>query len=204
MGPGNRTIGCESHVSDDDGQEDGRARAASGTPVAVGLGSNLGARAAHLARGARALARLLDDVRCSGVYETEPVGMPGGSGPFLNLCCVGRSELPPEALLERLLAAEAGAGRGRDEDDDGPRPRTLDLDLLLYGREVVDRPGLRVPHPRMRRRAFVLVPLAEVAGSWRDPETGRTISELADDVDASGVAPYRGELPSDLEELIGA
>lgn len=194
----------ERDVNDEEARRDGRSGAAKGTPVAVGLGSNLGDRAAHLARGARALERLLDDVRCSGVYETEPVEMPDGSGPFLNLCCVGRSGLGPEALLERLLAAEAGASRDRDGDPPGPRPRTLDLDLLLYGREVVDRPGLRVPHPRMRRRAFVLVPLAEVAGSWRDPETGRTISDLVDDADASGVAPYRGELPSDLEELIGA
>jgi 2-amino-4-hydroxy-6-hydroxymethyldihydropteridine diphosphokinase len=180
----------------------GGSSAGPGTLVAVGLGSNLGDRAGHLATGVGGLSELLRDVRCSRVRETEPVGLSGEQGAFLNMCCVGRTGLAPGELLTRLLGIEARAGRDRARPERGPGPRTLDLDLLLYGDEVVDEQGVRVPHPRMRRRAFVLVPLAEIAGSWRDPETGRTISELAQAVDASGVEPYRGELPGELEEVI--
>lgn len=173
-----------------------------GTPVAVGLGSNVGDRAAHLATGVGGLRSLLRDVRCSRVWETEPLGVPDDHGPYLNMCCAGRTGLAPGELLARLLEIEEGAGRDRRRTGGGARPRRLDLDLLLYGDAVVDEPGLRVPHPRMRRRAFVLVPLAEVAGSWRDPETGRTVDELAGPVDRSGVEPYRGDLPGELEEVI--
>lgn len=176
--------------------------AAAGRRVAVGLGSNVGDRPRHLAAGAAALSEHLEGVLFSRVYETEPVGVPDGHGPYLNMCCVGRTALGPSALLERLLAVERAAGRDRGEERAAPAPRTLDLDLLLYGDEVVDEGGLVVPHPRMRRRAFVLLPLAEVAGGWRDPETGRTVAELAGSVDASGVGPYRGELPDELEEVI--
>lgn len=177
-----------------------------GAPAAVGLGSNLGDRASNLAVGVRGLADLLEDLRCSRVYETEPMGVGGGHPRYLNLCCVGRSSAGPRGLLEALLGIERAAGRRRPEGaaDAGPRPRTLDLDLLLFGDRVVREPGLRVPHPRMRRRPFVLVPLADVAGDWRDPVTGRTVAELAERVDASGVRPYGGDLPSDLEERIEA
>lgn len=176
-----------------------------GAPVAVGLGSNLGDRASNLAAGVRGLADLLEALRCSRVHETEPMGVGGGHPPYLNLCCVGRSSAGPRGLLEALLGIERAAGRRRPEGADAdPRPRTLDLDLLLFGDRVVREPGLRVPHPQMRRRAFVLVPLAEVAGDWRDPVTGRTVAELAERVDASGVRPYGGDLPSDLGERIEA
>lgn len=184
-----------------DSRAHGGSDAGFGTPVAVGLGSNLGDRGAHLATGVTGLKGLLRDVRCSRVRRTEPVGVPGDQDAFLNMCCVGRTELAPGDLLARLLEIEARTGRER-KSGEGPRPRTLDLDVLLYGDEVVDEPGLRVPHPRMRQRAFVLVPLAEIAGSWRDPESGRTVEELARAVDRSGVEPYRGELPGELEEVI--
>lgn len=155
-----------------------------GARVAIGAGTNLGARRAHLRRAAAELGRLLTDLRCSRVYETEPVGVAGG--PFLNLCCTGRTELGPGALLEELQALERRAGR-----PDPPRrgSRTLDMDLLLYGELTLYEPELRVPHPRLAERAFVLVPLAEVAGDWIVPGAGATVEELAERVGASGVRP---------------
>lgn len=173
-------------------------------PVAVGLGSDRGGRARHLARGVQGLSALLGGLRCSRVYETEPVGVEHHGGEdtpvsFLNLCCTGRSAAPPSRLLEAFLELERREGRDRSR---GPA-RTLDIDLLLYGESILDEPGLEVPHPRMTERAFVLVPLSEIAGDWRHPVAGRSIGELAEEVDGGGVEPYRGPLPSALEECRG-
>lgn len=143
-------------------------------PVAVALGSNIGDRAAHLAFAAERLARLLDRLHLSSFHDTEPMGV--GSQPrFLNAAATGTTALGARALLTQLLDIERERGRER------PHPgaaRTLDLDLILYGTDVIDEPGLCVPHPRFRERAFVLAPLAEIAAEWRDPVTGRTVREL--------------------------
>lgn len=144
-------------------------------PVAIALGSNLGDRRAHLDFAVARLAALLDGFRHSTWHETAPVGVPDAQPDFLNGVAIGRTVLGPRALLDALLAIERDAGRAR------PHPgaaRTLDLDLILYGNAVIDEPGLRVPHPRFRDRAFVLAPLVEVAAGWRDPETGKTVGEL--------------------------
>lgn len=142
--------------------------------VAIALGSNLGDREAHLEFAARRLQDLLHDVRVSRWHETVPVGV--GSQPnYLNAAAVGLTALPARTLLDELLAIERARGRERPFP---VAPRTLDLDLLLYGGEVIDVPGLRVPHPRFRERLFVLEPLAEIAGDWIDPGTGRTIDAL--------------------------
>jgi len=143
-------------------------------PVAIALGSNLGDRHAHLRAGLAALAGVIDHLQTSTVHETEPVGV-GPQPSFLNAVAVGRTALAAPALLERLLAIEAGCGRTR------PAPgaaRTLDLDLVLYGDLVTSAPGLEVPHPRFRERRFVLEPLAEVAADWVDPVTGLRVADL--------------------------
>jgi 2-amino-4-hydroxy-6-hydroxymethyldihydropteridine diphosphokinase len=144
-------------------------------PVAIALGSNLGDRDAHLDAAEKRLAVLLSGAVASARYETEPVGGPPGSPPFLNEVVVGTTGIAPRSLLEALLAIEQAAGRDRPFLN---APRTLDLDLILYGDFVIDEPGLQVPHPRFRDRAFVLQPLAEVAGDWIDPVSGLTVEQL--------------------------
>jgi len=161
-------------------------------PVAVGLGSNQGDRSRHLERGLRGLSRLLVEMRVSPVYESLPLG-DVRQPDFLNLCCVGVTELPARSLLEAMHRLEHEAGRRRTARRFGPR--TLDLDLLFYGDQVLREEGLEVPHPRMTGRAFVLLPLRDLAPDWRHPVLGRTVAELAAKVDSSGVRPF-GDPPT--------
>lgn len=160
-----------------------------GVRVALGLGSNLGDRVAHLRFGRRELARWVEGMRCSALYETEPREVTDQPS-FLNACCAGRTSLRPEEVLSRCREIEAAAGRRREGRRFGPR--TLDIDLLLYGDRVVRGPGLEVPHPRMADRAFVLVPLAEVAPEWLHPDAGVTVGELARRVSPAGVRRLEG------------
>jgi 2-amino-4-hydroxy-6-hydroxymethyldihydropteridine diphosphokinase len=127
----------------------------------VGLGSNLGDREGYLER---ALAALRGDPELeveavSSVRETDPVGLEDQPR-FLNAAVRVTTALPPRELLEHLLGVERALGRTRDGSRFGPR--TIDLDLLLYGDEIVDEPGLEIPHPRLHERRFVLEPLAEL------------------------------------------
>jgi 2-amino-4-hydroxy-6-hydroxymethyldihydropteridine diphosphokinase len=144
-------------------------------PVAIALGSNLGERQAHLDFAVERLQRLLQPLRLSTFIETDPVDVPDVQAPFLNGVAVGETVLAPGDLLSALLAIERERGRQRPHRH---AARTLDLDLILYGDWVVNEPGLAVPHPRFRERRFVLAPLAEVAGEWVDPVTGKTVSAL--------------------------
>ncbi|MBM3777276.1 MAG: 2-amino-4-hydroxy-6-hydroxymethyldihydropteridine diphosphokinase [Acidimicrobiia bacterium] len=144
--------------------------------VAVAIGSNLGDRERHVREAGTRLAALLDACRLSPAIETDAVGV-GRQPRFLNAAAVGHTTLAPRALLERLLAIEADLGRTR------PAPgaaRTLDLDLIFYDQQVIDEPGLAVPHPRFRDREFVLAPLAAVAADWRDPVTALSVQTLLD------------------------
>src|SRR6266852_387317 len=125
--------------------------------IALALGSNLGEREGHLARGLAGLrARGVETLARSAIYETEPVGGPP-QGPYLNLVAVVQTELGPDDLLRAALAVEAEGGRVRTVRD---APRTLDVDLLFFG-DIVRRTGeLVLPHPRLHERPFVLVPLS--------------------------------------------
>ena len=146
--------------------------------VYVGLGANLGDREATI-RGALELLGSGPDLAVQAVStlrETAPVGYVE-QPPFLNGAALLETDLSPRDVLDRLLAVERALGRTRD----GPRwgPRTIDLDLLVHGAEVVDEPGLRVPHPRLAERRFVLEPLAELDPGLVVPGLGPVAALLA-------------------------
>jgi 2-amino-4-hydroxy-6-hydroxymethyldihydropteridine diphosphokinase len=128
----------------------------------IGIGSNLGDREATLRSAVASLAASpgVDVVGVSTFRETEPVGPVVDQPPFLNGAVALETTLEARELLELLLQIEADHGRTREGPQGGPR--TLDLDLLLHGDERIDEAGLTIPHPRLRERAFVLEPLADL------------------------------------------
>jgi len=143
--------------------------------VAISLGSNLGDRQAHLDYAVSRLGALLQPLEVSPCIETAPVEVAGDQPVFLNAAAVGLTTVPARELLNNLLVIEHERGRER------PFPRaarTLDLDLILFGDQIIDEPGLVVPHPRFRERRFVLQPLAIIAPDLVDPVTGETVAML--------------------------
>lgn len=128
--------------------------------------------------------------RRSSLYLTPPWGVTDQAD-FINAVAELDTDLPPDALMRALLEIEAQAGRRRDGQRWGPR--ILDLDLLLYGGQVLDQPGLSVPHPRMSERAFVLLPLSEIDPAVQVPGRGR-VDALLEKVDA-GACKRLGPAP---------
>jgi 2-amino-4-hydroxy-6-hydroxymethyldihydropteridine diphosphokinase len=153
--------------------------------VALGLGSNLGDRLDYLQAAVDTLTETPDivPVAVSAVYETDPVGGPEGQPAFLNAVLLLDTMLSARTLVERALAVEDAYGRSRAERWG---PRTLDIDLLAVGSEVIDEPGLTVPHPLAAQRAFVLQPWAEIDPDFAVPGLGR-VAQLADAVGTAGV-----------------
>ena len=123
--------------------------------------------------------------KTSSWYETKPVGTTAQPN-YLNGCALLSALQTPEELLAILQATEIQYGR---VNKGSRQPRTLDLDLLLYGDIILKTPNLTIPHPRMRERAFVLVPLAEIASDWVEPESRSEIAKLLCSVDTSEVKP---------------
>jgi 2-amino-4-hydroxy-6-hydroxymethyldihydropteridine diphosphokinase len=144
----------------------------------IGIGANLGDRAATIARALDLLAERhgVELVAVSQLRETEPWGYTDQPA-FLNGAAAVETSLGPIELLAALLDVERELGRTRN----GPRygPRTIDLDLLLYGEHVVDEPGLAVPHPRLHERAFALEPLLDLDPALIVPGRGRVADLLA-------------------------
>ena len=149
----------------------------------VALGANLGDRLATLRRAVGRMVELGTVEAVSPVYETDPVGY-ADQPPFLNAVVRLVTDLEPEPLLDRLLAVEADLGRVRSFPN---APRTLDLDLLLYGDLVLDTDALTLPHPRLHERAFVLVPLADLAPTLVHPRLGCSVAEHL-----AGLGPITG------------
>lgn len=157
---------------------------------AIALGSNLGDSLTTLENTLKILAQTpkVTLKSHSSWYKTAPVGPPQPD--YLNGCAVLEVQLTPEEVLKTLLDIEQQFGRLRWERWG---PRTLDLDLLLYDDLILDTPNLQIPHPRMQERAFVLVPLAEIAPHWIDPVSKIAIAQLVNKVDCSGVRmEYKG------------
>ena len=156
------------------------------TACAIALGSNLGNSEQTLAAALSQLSQLetMELTARSQLYKTAPIGPPQPD--YLNACAVFHTSLAPQPLLDTLLAVEARFGRVRRERWG---PRTLDLDLLLYGSQIIDTPSLSVPHPRLHERAFVLVPLAEIAPTWVHPLRQQTVAQLLAQTDTAGVYP---------------
>jgi len=144
----------------------------------VGLGANLGPREKTLRHAVELLGDTehVDLIAVSELRETDPVGVVDQPR-FLNGAAAVETTLPPRALLDALLGIERELGRVRREERWGPR--IVDLDLLLYGDEIVDEPGLRVPHPRLHERRFALEPLAELDPDLEIPGCGAVSKVLA-------------------------
>jgi 2-amino-4-hydroxy-6-hydroxymethyldihydropteridine diphosphokinase len=151
----------------------------------IGIGSNLDDPERQVRRAIAALAALPETrfVRASRLFRTAPWGRTDQPA-FVNAAAEISTTLAPRSLLDALLAIERAQGRHRDATRWGPR--TIDLDVLLYGDAVVEEPGLSIPHPHLAERAFVLLPLAELAPALHVPGRGR-ISELLGNIEASGV-----------------
>lgn len=152
---------------------------------AIALGSNLGDSLSILNESLNLISQSpeIDLKACSSWYRTVPIGPPQPN--YLNGCAILETNLSPEKLLQILLKIEQHFGRIRREKWG---PRTLDLDLLLYNDLILETDHLQIPHPRMLDRAFVLVPLVQIAPTWVHPVTQKTIIELLDGVDCSGVS----------------
>jgi 2-amino-4-hydroxy-6-hydroxymethyldihydropteridine diphosphokinase len=154
----------------------------------IALGANLGDPPAQL-RAALERLRHAPEVALlahSGFYRTPPLGPPGQPD-YCNAACLIETSLGPEALLDLLQTIESEAGRVRTAEQWGPR--VLDLDLLHVEGVTLDTPRLQLPHPRLQERAFVLVPLAQIAPALQIPGQG-SVAVLAAVSDRSGIGPW--------------
>ena len=160
----------------------------------IGIGTNLGDRAANYREAIQRIASLPDTrvVRQSSIYESEPVGDIIGNikgGFFLNGVIEIETEFMADALMRRLLAIERQMGRRRPAGRKPVsrtryRPRIIDLDLLFFNKEVINSRALQLPHPRLHERRFVLAPMSELAPALIHPKLNVSISDLIADLKA--------------------
>jgi 2-amino-4-hydroxy-6-hydroxymethyldihydropteridine diphosphokinase len=159
------------------------------TTVYLGLGSNLGNREDNLEMALKLLGQRMKIGKISSIYDTAPLGNTEQPR-FLNIACQVFTRLSPEGLLALAKGIENKMGRhGRSGE-----PRPIDIDILLYGDKVMDTPDLRIPHPHMAEREFVLAPLAEIAPSAVHPVNNKTVKQMRNDIkEKQGVFKWEGE-----------
>jgi 2-amino-4-hydroxy-6-hydroxymethyldihydropteridine diphosphokinase len=154
--------------------------------VYIALGTNLGERLSNLREAIKALLPEITVLAESHVYKTPPWGYEEQPA-FLNMVAKAETELGPEFLLKYLKQLEVGLGR---EQNFRWGPRLIDLDILFYNNRVINTPPLVIPHPRLHERAFVLVPLADVAPELVHPILRKSVSQLLAEVDTQGILRF--------------
>jgi len=156
------------------------------TQIYLALGSNLGDRGAFLDKGLKLLGSKVSDMVVSPIYQTLPWGVKE-QPMFLNLCVGGTTNLAPTELLKFIKQIEKKLNRS-------PQikwgPREIDIDILFYDDAIIHKPDLVIPHPYLEDRAFVLVPLADIAADYKHPIRKYSVEQLLQGVDASSVKPY--------------
>ncbi len=157
--------------------------------VYLALGSNLGNRLANLKNAVSNLTPQMNVKKKSLVYETPPWGFKEQPA-FLNQVVMAETYLEPEALLGHLKRLEAALGR---EPSFQNGPRLIDIDILFFDDVILESPQLVIPHPRLQQRAFVLVPLNDIAPGLVHPGLGKPVSELLLDVDRLNIVEYKGK-----------
>ena len=159
--------------------------------IFLGLGSNDDDRLGYLEAAIASLSLAVEVLRRSAIYETAPWGYQDQAD-FLNMVIEAETELAPQELLKELKAIETKVGR-KPTFRNGPRQ--IDIDILLYGNETISLLGVTIPNPRLQERAFVIVPLADLAAQLRLPGQKQTVSELLQKLDTSGVHAFNKQAP---------
>ena len=166
------------------------------TEVYIGIGSNLGDRIANISRAVALFSSYGNIELMSSVYETEPEGLKGQPD-FLNCVIKAQIEIDPARLLAVLKKIEKEMGRKRGRRNG---PRLIDLDLLFYNNRVIDTPDLTVPHPRLPQRAFVLVPMVEIARGLVHPALHKSMLQLLTELESAGRVDKRQDLKIGIKE----
>jgi 2-amino-4-hydroxy-6-hydroxymethyldihydropteridine diphosphokinase len=154
--------------------------------VYLALGTNLGDRTANLKQAIASLTPQLEVKAKSGIYETPPWGFED-QPKFLNQVLKAKTYLDPEPLLKHLKRLEVALGR-KESFPNGPR--LIDIDILFYDDRAINTPSLVIPHPRLHERAFVLLPLMDIAPDLKHPVTQKSVREMAEQINTAGIEKF--------------